>query len=121
MSIEEEMINTENSMVLSGILVSMQTARANIKKSYNHYRQNVSILVDYGSQRTYITDSLARKLNLKMGNRDEIMLVSLGSEKLKRIRQPTTKLDITLKDGTYRLVLTWYNRLLAQSKNGLLI
>ena len=35
-----------------------------------------------------------------MGNTDEIMLVTFGSEKPKRIRSPTTKLDIVLKDGS---------------------
>ena len=37
---------------------------------------------------------------LEMGNTDEIMLVTLGSEEPKRIRSPTTKLDIVLKDGS---------------------
>ena len=31
---------------------------------------------------------------------NEIMLVTFGSKKPKRIRSPTTKLDIVLKDGT---------------------
>ena len=35
-----------------------------------------------------------------MGNTDEIVLVTLGSEKPKRIRSPKTKLDIVLKDGS---------------------
>ena len=52
------------------------------------------MLLDSGSQRTYITEDFARNLNFKMGNRDEIMLVTFGSEKHKRIRPPTTKLDI---------------------------
>ena len=35
-----------------------------------------------------------------MGNTDEIMLVTFGLDKPKRIRSPTTKLDIVLKDGS---------------------
>lgn len=100
MSLQNETINTENSLISSGEMVLMQTARADIKNSDNGYRQNVRMLLDSGSQRTYITESLARKLNLKLGNRDEIMLVTFGSEKPKRIRPPTTKLDIILKDGS---------------------
>ena len=33
-------------------------------------------------------------------NTDEIMLVTFGSKKLKRIRSTTTKLDLVLKDGS---------------------
>ena len=35
-----------------------------------------------------------------MGNRDDIMLVTFGSEKPQRNRPPTTKLVLTLKDGS---------------------
>ena len=35
-----------------------------------------------------------------MGNTDEIMLVTFGSENPKKIRSPTTKLGMVLKDGT---------------------
>ena len=97
---EDGLVNTENSLISSGEMVLMQTARADIKNTINCYRQNVRLLLDSGSQRTYITESLAKNLNLKMGNTDEIMLVTFGSEKPKRIRSPTTKLDIVLKDGS---------------------
>ena len=73
---------------------------ADIRNPENGHRQNVRMLLDSGSQRTYITESLARRSNLKMGNRGDIMLVTFGSEKPTRIRSPTTKLDIRLKDGS---------------------
>ena len=98
--IEDGLINTENSLISSGEMVLMQTAKADIKSTNNGYRHNIRLLLDSGSQRTYITESLAKKLDLKMGNTDEIMLVTFGSEKPKRIRSPTTKLDIVLKDGS---------------------
>ena len=100
MPTEDGLVNTENSLISSGEMVLMQTARANIKNTTDGFRQNIRLLLDAGSQRTYITESLAKKLSLKMGNTDEIMLVTFGSEKPKRIRSPTTKLDIVLKDGT---------------------
>ena len=34
-----------------------------------------------------------------MGKQEEIMLVTFGSDTLKRIKTPTTKLNIQLKDG----------------------
>ena len=96
----DDKINTENSLISSGEMVLMQTAMADIRNPDNGHRQNVRMLLDSGSQRTYITESLARRLNLKMGNRDDITLVTFGSEKPTRIKPPTTKLDIRLKDGS---------------------
>lgn len=57
-------------------------------------------MLDSGSQQTYITESLAKKLKLKMGEKDEIMLVTFGYEKPKRILTRATKLEVVLKDGS---------------------
>ena len=65
----------------------MQTAKADVQNPVNGLRQTARILLDSGSQRTYITESLAKRLNLKLGDKDEFMLVSFGSEK------PETKKD----------------------------
>ena len=43
----------------------MQTAKADVQNPVNGLRQNASILFDSGSQRTYITEYLAKRLNLK--------------------------------------------------------
>ena len=97
---EDDEPHTENSMISSGEMVLMQTARANINNPNNGSKQNVRMLLDSGSQRTYITESLAKKMNLKMGKREEIVLVTFGSNTPKRIKTPTTKLNIFLKDGS---------------------
>ena len=78
----------------------MQTARANINTPNNSIKENVRLLLDSGSQRTYVTESLAKKMNLKLGKKEEIMLVTFGSDTPKRIKTPTTKLNIQLKDGS---------------------
>ena len=97
---EDEDATTENSLISSGEMVLMQTARAEINNHNTGSKQNVRLLLDSGSQRTYITESLAKKMNLKMGRKEEIMLVTFGSDTPKRIKTPTTKLDIILKDGS---------------------
>ena len=76
------------------------TQKTALFRTNNDYRHTIRLLLDSGSQRTYITESLSKKLDLKMGNTDEIMLVTFGSEKPKRIRSPTTKLDLVFKDGS---------------------
>ena len=42
----------------------MQTAKADVKNPDYSIKQNARILLDSGSQRTYITESLAKRLNL---------------------------------------------------------
>ena len=78
----------------------MQTAKADVQNLVNDLRQNARFLLDSGSQRTYITESLAKRLNLRLGDKDEFMLVTFGSEKPKRTESRNTKLDIVLKDGS---------------------
>ena len=95
-----EVVNTENSIISSGEMVLMQTAKANIKNHVNGIRQNARILLDSDSQRTYITESLAKKLNLTLRNKDKFMLVTFDSAKPKRKESRNTKLDIVLKDGS---------------------
>ena len=97
---EEEHLNTENSLISSGEMVLMQTARTQIKNPESGLKQTARILLDSGSQRTYITEALAKKLNLKLGDRDKFMLVTFGSEKPRKTESRNTKLDIVLKDGS---------------------
>ena len=97
---ENEVLNTENSLISSGEIVLLQTAKADVQNPVNGLRQNAIILLDSGSQRTYITESLAKRLNLKLGDKDEFILVTFGSEKPKRTESRNTKLDIVLKDGS---------------------
>ena len=65
--------------------------------SQKRLKQTARILLDSG---TYITEALAKKLNLKLGDRDEFMLVTFGSEKPRKTESRNTKLDIVLKDGS---------------------
>ena len=62
-------------------MVLMQTAKSHTKNPSKGIQESVRILFDSGSQRTYITENLAKKLNLKLGKVNEIALVTFGSEK----------------------------------------
>ena len=55
----------ENVLVSSGEMVLMQTAKTEIKGQRNSKGEIVRILLDSGSQRTYVTEALADKLQLK--------------------------------------------------------
>lgn len=91
---------TENVLMSSGEMVLMQTAKCHIRNPANWIQENVRMLLDSGSQRTYITETLARKLHLKLGEINEIALVTFGSEKPKIIKTPSTVVDIELRDGS---------------------
>ena len=91
----------ENVIVSSGEMVLMQTAKTEIKNQNNSRSEQVRILLDSGSQRTYVTESLAEKLQLKRENEEEIKLVTFGSDKPKTVKTTQTKLKIKLNDSHY--------------------
>ena len=75
----------KNVMVSSGEMVLMQTAKAEIQSPNNSKSEHVRILLDSGSQRTYVTESLAEKLKLTRESEEEIKLVTFGSHKPKTV------------------------------------
>lgn len=98
---EKDTVTTEeNVLVSSGEIVLMQTAKAELKHPQNSASEQVRLLLDCGSQRTYITENLAARLGLKKEEEIELKLITFGSNKTKVIRTPSTKLDIKLKDGS---------------------
>ena len=91
----------EEALVSSGEMVLMQTAKAVIKSPNNSEVENVRILLDSGSQRTYVTESLAHKLKLKRESEEEIKLITFGSDKPKTVKTTQTQLSIKLNNGEY--------------------
>ena len=66
-------------MVLVGESVFMQTAMIEVKHPKTCASVTTRILLDWGSQRTYITQSLANKLGLKAARTEELKVVTFGS------------------------------------------
>ena len=91
---------TENVLMSSEEMVLMQTAKGNVFNKVNGKQENVRMLFDSGSQRTYIAVDLAKKLSLKLGEKSKISLVTFGSEKPQPLETPSTVLNIELKDGS---------------------
>ena len=57
-------------------------------------------MLDSGSQKSYITERLAKTLGLKTEGEQELKLVTFGSEKAKIVKTKSTKVGIKLKNGT---------------------
>ena len=71
----------ENVLVSSGEMVLMQTAKAETMNPNKHKSDQVRILLDSGSQRTYVTETLAEKLQLTRESEEEIKLVTFMSDR----------------------------------------
>jgi hypothetical protein len=89
---------SEQVLVASGEGVILQTALATVKNST--IVTKVRVLLDTGSHRTYITENLAKHLNLTLENMQEISVGTFGTRTRKTIQTPATKLNFILKDGT---------------------
>ena len=97
---DEDYSINENALLSSGEMVLMQTATADISNPHSKQMQNVRMLFDTGSHRTYITESLAKRLNLKRGEESEINLVTFGSENPQTQKTAETTIGILLKGGS---------------------
>ena len=91
----------ENVLISSSEIVLMQTAKSEVKNPTKSKSEIVRILLDLGSQRTYITEKLAEQLQLTRGKEEEIKLVTFGSDTAKTIKTTQTKLSLKLKNGAY--------------------
>ena len=99
--LEEAVENaTENVLMSPEEMVLMQTAKCNVFNKVTGKQENIRMLFDSGSQRTYITEDLAKKLSLTLGEKSKISLVTFGSEKPQPLVTPSTVLNIELKDGS---------------------
>ena len=87
---EQSSSPNENALISSGEFVLMQTAKTEVRNPHNDRSMTVRLMLDSGSQRTYITENLAEQLNLKKTNEQEIKLVTFGSETPKVINTSTT-------------------------------
>ncbi|CAG2200106.1 unnamed protein product [Mytilus edulis] len=94
----------ENSLLSSGDIVLMQTAQTTVSNTEVNETEVVRLLMDSGSQRTYITENLTKRLNLKKKATEEITLVTFGADKPKTLRTQKVSLKIKLKDGVCMLI-----------------
>ena len=99
----------ESSREESGLLsydesVLMQTATTEVKSLEKDKSEQVRLLLDSGSHRTYVTVDLAKRLGLKGDSEQEIQLMTFGSENTKTIKTKTTKIQLKLKNGKFMTI-----------------
>ncbi|MCG8034488.1 MAG: DUF1759 domain-containing protein [Candidatus Thiodiazotropha taylori] len=98
---EQSNVREENALISSGAFVLMQTATTEIRNPKNANCETVRLLLDSGSQRTYITEKLAEKLKLKKTGEQELRLATFGTESPKVIRTASTEIRLKLNNGKY--------------------
>lgn len=91
--------DVEEMMLSSGSQVQMQTATSEVTNSSGSPVVSVRIMLDSGSQRTYVTENLARYLNLQLKAPERLAVVTFGTEKPKYLQYRPSELQLHLKDG----------------------
>ncbi|CAG2200378.1 unnamed protein product [Mytilus edulis] len=62
--------------------------------------EEIRLLLDSGSQRTYVSETLAKKLRLKVESVEEVSVITFGSDKPKLVKTEKVTLQMKLVDGT---------------------
>ena len=97
---EVDATTAEEAAVVGGSHVLMQTATATISDTSGNQSMPIRMILDSGSQRTYITEKLAKNLKLKLSPIEKVTVATFGSDKVKLIKYRPTKLQISLRDGS---------------------
>ena len=90
----------QGAMVASTNQVLMQTATVTVRNTKDNSSVSVRLILDSGSQRSYITESLAKGLQLTLDRTDKLSVVTFGSNKPQNINCKQGSLSLLLKDGS---------------------
>ena len=97
---EVDATTAEEATVVGGSHVLMQTATATISDTSGNQSMPIRMILDSGSQRTYVTEKLAKNLKLKLNPIEKVTVATFGSDKVKLIKYRPTKLQLSLRDGS---------------------
>ena len=97
---EVDATTAEEATVVGGSHVLMQTATATISDTSGNQSMPIRMILDSGSQRSYIMEKLAKNLKLKLSPIEKVTVAMFGSDKVKLIKYRPTKLQLSLRDGS---------------------
>ena len=78
--------------------VLMQTASAVVRNGEKGSSSTIRLILDSGSQRTYITKELTKELKLKLSEPKELSVVTFGVSQPKNIQCHSSQLQLVMKD-----------------------
>ena len=91
---------TENTLLASDEQVLMQTATVEVENLEKSGKQTIRLLLDTGSQRSYITEQLADKLQLQIKGSETLTVYTFNTSKPRQLQTPVTELRLLTKDGS---------------------
>ncbi|XP_053382198.1 uncharacterized protein LOC128549498 [Mercenaria mercenaria] len=103
---QQEETEPEKGLMSVNEIVLMQTVLTEVKNPETLDTMQVRILFDSGSHRSYISESLAKKMNLKTDGEHDIHVATFGNKDTRRITTKYTKLNVKLKNGTEMQITT---------------
>ena len=90
---------TENTLLASDEQVLMQTATVEVENLEKSGKQTIRLLLDTGSQRSYITEQLADKLQLPIKGSETLTVYTFNTSKPRQLHALVTELRLLTKDG----------------------
>jgi len=60
----------------------------------------VRLILDSGSQKTYVTEKVAKELKLNLGPFENLSIATFGANQSKKLQCKPSKLQLYLKDGS---------------------
>lgn len=93
-------VATEHTLLSSEEQVLMQTATVEVKNLQKSRKETTRLLLDTGSQRTYITKELAEKLLLPITGSETLTVYTFSASKPRELHTPVTELWLLTNDGS---------------------
>ena len=92
-------VATEHTLLSSDEQVLMQTATVEVENLQKSRKVTTRLLLDTGSQRTYITNELAEKLQLPITGSETLTVYTFSASKPRELHTPITELRLLTKGG----------------------
>lgn len=86
-----------------GCSTMLQTAVVKVK-GHDGIMKTCRILLDCGSQRSYITQKMAKELNLKTEEENNLAIFTFGSQSPKELQSPLVKLEMMARNGSSKTI-----------------
>ena len=93
-------VATEHTLLSSDEQVLMQTATVEVENLQKSRQVTTRLLLDPGSQRTYITNELAEKLQLRITGSETLTVYTFSASKPRELHTSVTELRLLAKDGS---------------------
>ena len=90
--------NTGSVLMALSSHILMQTATVVVKNFQGDTSEKIRLILDSGSQRSYITESVAKRLKLPLDSTEKLSVVTFGTDKPKKIDCKLSKVQLCLKD-----------------------